>query len=132
MGAAVFGTNSDGGQAGLPEAATSRTQRLLASADGLSEGAVAELWTAGSALTSDAAVELALTVPELLESREPELTARELQIATLIATGLSNRQIAARLGIASATVARHIANIMAKLGFSSRLQIAAWISGRGQ
>ncbi|HEX6931109.1 MAG TPA: tetratricopeptide repeat protein [Streptosporangiaceae bacterium] len=117
-------------QARLPETARSRTDRLLASASGLTEAEVSELWAAGSRLSSDEAVELALTVPDLISSREPELTARELEIAGLITKGLSNRSIATELGIASATVARHVANIMAKLGFSSRLQIAAWSKER--
>ncbi len=71
-------------------------------------------------------------MPLLVASREPELTVRELEIAALITKGLSNRSIAEELGIASATVARHVANIMAKLGFSSRLQIAAWAKQHGQ
>jgi predicted ATPase/DNA-binding CsgD family transcriptional regulator len=54
------------------------------------------------------------------------LTARELQIALLIARGLSNRGIAEELVISPATAARHVANILAKLGLSSRAQIAAW------
>jgi predicted ATPase/DNA-binding CsgD family transcriptional regulator len=56
------------------------------------------------------------------------LTARELEIARLIARGLSNRAIAAELVIAPATAARHVANIFTKLGFSSRAQVAAWIA----
>jgi predicted ATPase/DNA-binding CsgD family transcriptional regulator len=120
------------GRAGLPAAPASRTERLLASVGGLSEATRNELWEAGLQLSSDAAVELALTVPILLASREPELTARELEIAALMTRGLSNRSIASELGIASATVARHVANIMAKLGFSSRLQIAAWAKEHGQ
>ncbi len=71
-------------------------------------------------------------MPDLLATREPELTARELEIAALVTRGLSNRAIAVELGIASATVARHVANMMAKLGFSSRLQIAAWAKDHGQ
>ncbi|HEX6856378.1 MAG TPA: LuxR family transcriptional regulator, partial [Streptosporangiaceae bacterium] len=55
-----------------------------------------------------------------------QLTPRERQIIELIAAGLSNRQIAEELVIAPATAARHVANILAKLGFSSRSQIAAW------
>ncbi|WP_424535887.1 ATP-binding protein [Sphaerisporangium viridialbum] len=55
------------------------------------------------------------------------LTAREQEIALLIAQGLSNRAIAAELVISSATVARHVANMLAKLGFSSRTQVAAWM-----
>jgi ATP/maltotriose-dependent transcriptional regulator MalT len=120
------------GRAGLPAAPASRTERLLASVGGLSEATRNQLWEAGLQLSSDAAVELALTVPILLASREPELTARELEIAALMTRGLSNRSIASELGIASATVARHVANIMAKLGFSSRLQIAAWAKEHGQ
>jgi DNA-binding CsgD family transcriptional regulator len=119
-------------QAGMPEAPASRTERLLASAEGLNEATRRELWAAGLQLSSDAAVELALTVPAMLASREPALTAREREITSLITRGLSNRSIAAELGIASATVARHIANIMTKLGFSSRLQIAAWAKEHGQ
>ena len=114
-------------EANLPETPSSRTERLLAAA-GLSEMATRELWTAGSKLSSDAAVDLALTVPDMLATRKPELTVRELEIAALITRGLSNRVIADELGISSATVARHIANIMAKLGFTSRLQIAAWVT----
>jgi len=54
------------------------------------------------------------------------LTPREHEIVTLIAQGLSNRQIADELVISPATAARHVANILAKLGFSSRTQVASW------
>jgi predicted ATPase/DNA-binding CsgD family transcriptional regulator len=60
------------------------------------------------------------------------LTARELQIADLIARGLSNRAIAAELVISPATAARHVANIFTKLGVSSRAQVAAWTAERPQ
>jgi len=50
------------------------------------------------------------------------------KIAALIARGLSNRGIADELVISSATVARHVANMLIKLGFSSRAQIAAWVA----
>jgi DNA-binding NarL/FixJ family response regulator len=54
------------------------------------------------------------------------LTPREREIAALIARGLSNRGIADELVISPATVARHVTNILTKLGFTSRAQIAAW------
>jgi DNA-binding CsgD family transcriptional regulator len=54
------------------------------------------------------------------------LTPREREIVALIAAGLSNRAIAAELVISPATAARHVANILGKLGFTSRAQIAAW------
>ena len=56
------------------------------------------------------------------------LTPRERELATLIARGLSNRAIADELVISQATVARHVANMLTKLGFSSRAQIAAWVA----
>jgi DNA-binding NarL/FixJ family response regulator len=46
----------------------------------------------------------------------------------LVAEGLSNKQIAARLFISEAAVASHIRGILIKLGFNSRTQIASWIS----
>ena len=57
------------------------------------------------------------------------LTPREREIAALIARGLSNRAIAEELVISQATVARHVANMLTKLGFSSRARIAAWVAG---
>jgi DNA-binding CsgD family transcriptional regulator len=54
------------------------------------------------------------------------LTPREHEIVKLIARGLSNREIADELVISPATAARHVANILAKLGYSSRTQIASW------
>jgi DNA-binding NarL/FixJ family response regulator len=55
-----------------------------------------------------------------------KLTPREHQIAGLVARGRSNRAIAQELLISPATAARHVANILVKLGFNSRTQIAAW------
>ena len=58
------------------------------------------------------------------------LTPREWEISELISRGLSNRAIADELVISPATAARHVANILTKLGFSSRAQVAAWATGR--
>lgn len=54
------------------------------------------------------------------------LTSRELEVAALIAEGLSNRELAARLTITEGTAANHVANILRKLSFESRAQIAVW------
>ncbi len=43
-------------------------------------------------------------------------------------SGHSNKDIAAELSISPTTAARHVANILAKLGFRSRTQIAAWLA----
>ncbi|MGD0687031.1 MAG: LuxR C-terminal-related transcriptional regulator [Streptosporangiaceae bacterium] len=59
------------------------------------------------------------------------LTQRERQIVALIVAGRRNKAIADELVISVATVARHVANILAKLGFSSRAQVAAWAKTAG-
>jgi ATP/maltotriose-dependent transcriptional regulator MalT len=117
--------------AGLPEPQAARTERLLSAAAVLGDAVIAELWAAGSALSSDAAVALALGAEGGPASAEAELTAREREIAILIFRGLSNKAIADDLDIRSATVARHVANIMGKLEFTSRIQIANWVLERG-
>ncbi|MFC9973399.1 LuxR C-terminal-related transcriptional regulator [Spirillospora sp. NPDC127200] len=71
------------------------------------------------ALPLDAPVAAPVTPPSTL-------TAREREIAALVARGLSNRGIADELVISPATVARHVTNILTKLGFASRAQVAAW------
>jgi predicted ATPase/DNA-binding CsgD family transcriptional regulator len=58
------------------------------------------------------------------------LTAREREIARLVAEGLTNRQIAARLVVSHRTVEGHVGRILGKLGFGRRAQLAAWV-GRG-
>jgi DNA-binding CsgD family transcriptional regulator len=58
------------------------------------------------------------------------LTAREREVAGLIAAGLTNRQIGARLFIAERTVDTHVGRILAKLGCTTRAQVAALIAGR--
>jgi non-specific serine/threonine protein kinase len=56
------------------------------------------------------------------------LTPREKEIAGLLAQGLSNKAIAKSLVIAQRTAETHVANIMVKLGLTSRSQVAAWVA----
>ena len=53
-----------------------------------------------------------------------ELTPRERELATLVASGLRNREIAARLGISEGTAKLHLYNVYKKLGVSSRVELA--------
>lgn len=54
------------------------------------------------------------------------MTPREREVVALIAEGMSNKEIAKRLGIATDTVKSHVRNVMDKLALHSRLQIAAY------
>ena len=58
-------------------------------------------------------------------------TRREREILPLLARGLSNRQIATALAIGERTVEVHVANILGKLGYSTRMQVAAWATQHG-
>jgi pimeloyl-ACP methyl ester carboxylesterase/DNA-binding CsgD family transcriptional regulator len=79
------------------------------------------------------AVETTRQGPKLATSQQPspKLTAREREIATLIAMGISNRDIASKLVVTERTVEGHVNNILSKLGFRSRAQVAAWAVEKG-
>jgi DNA-binding NarL/FixJ family response regulator len=59
------------------------------------------------------------------------LTAREREIAALIAQGKFNREIADILVLSERTIETHVSNIMLKLNLTSRRQIASWVIERG-
>ena len=66
----------------------------------------------------------------LLPTREPpladQLSEREKQVLRLVATGLANKQIARRLGIAESTVKVHTGNIFRRIGVTDRTSAALW------
>ncbi|GEM85177.1 MAG: hypothetical protein KatS3mg074_208 [Meiothermus sp.] len=65
------------------------------------------------------------------KSRSHDLTRRERDVAALIGAGLSNGEIAARLGLSKRTVEKHIANILLKLALKNRAQIVRWALEQG-
>ncbi|HEX6318247.1 MAG TPA: response regulator transcription factor [Burkholderiales bacterium] len=68
---------------------------------------------------------------ETPDAGESQLSSRELEVLRLVATGRSNREIAARLFISEHTVARHLSNIFSKLGVASRTAATAFAFERG-
>jgi DNA-binding CsgD family transcriptional regulator len=68
--------------------------------------------------------------PEVGPGTTADLTAREREVADLVATGLSNREIASQLFISKRTVDAHLEHIFTKLGISSRVQLATSLHGR--
>ncbi|MHB1434312.1 MAG: helix-turn-helix domain-containing protein, partial [Streptosporangiaceae bacterium] len=84
------------------------------------------LLAAGAAMDGREAVALAAADPA--PGWPGPLTDREREVALLVADGLSNHDIGQRLFISPRTAARHVANIYAKLGFSTRSQLVAWVA----
>ena len=70
----------------------------------------------------------AIKLDPAAEASSGPLTAREFEVARLIAEGATNREIAERLVIAPKTASAHVEHILAKLGVSRRAEIAAWVS----
>jgi predicted ATPase/DNA-binding CsgD family transcriptional regulator len=106
----------------------------------LGEGRYRACWEEGYALSREQAVAAALegegTVPPMRPARVVtaaedafELSARELEVARLVADGLSNPAIASALFVSVATVKTHVSHILAKLGLDSRTQLASWVAG---
>jgi non-specific serine/threonine protein kinase len=96
-------------------------------------------WRAeGRELTLDEAMRLAQTELMLIgDARAPAdddaapLTARQRQVAVLVAQGLTNRQIANELVITERAAANHIEHILDRLGANSRTEIGVWASEQG-
>lgn len=66
------------------------------------------------------------------DAETPGLTAREVQIARLVASGMVNKQIAAELRISEWTVATHLRRIFAKLGVETRAAMVSRCFGEGR
>jgi DNA-binding CsgD family transcriptional regulator len=63
-----------------------------------------------------------------LKAGPSRLTTRELEIAALVAEGLTNKEVAGRLRISVRTAENHLLNVMNKLGLDNRAQVAAWFA----
>ncbi len=83
----------------------------------------------GTALNRDTATGYALgEQPRATAGGPAELTRREQEVAD----GLTNQAIATRLVISLRTAQGHVEHILAKLGFTSRAQVAAWVAERSR
>ncbi|WAP56771.1 response regulator [Streptomyces sp. S465] len=90
-----------------------------------------------AAMAGDAMISPSVTVRLLRHIQEPErprvkqpleaLTEREVEIAKLVAQGMTNAEIAGELFISAGTVKTHIANVQRKLDVRNRVGIAAWV-----
>ena len=80
----------------------------------------------GASLPLDAVVDYALQAMPAVHAKG-SLTAREREVASLVARGLTNRQVAEALVISPETAAVHVKRIFSKLALHSRTQLAAWV-----
>jgi non-specific serine/threonine protein kinase len=85
---------------------------------------------AGRAMSLEATVAFAGSAPAASAVRAPEsgLSPREVEVAYLIAEGMTNRQIAERLVISKWTADNHVASILRKLDLTTRAQVAGWVA----
>ena len=108
---------------------------MAAARASLGEDAFEAAWSRGKSLDQASATAFALeetpsrrVVPRTQTTPHDVLTRRERQIAELVREGLSNKEIADRLVISRRTAEAHVENILTKLGFTSRTQVAAWLA----
>ncbi|GAA4475558.1 hypothetical protein GCM10023094_13200 [Rhodococcus olei] len=115
--------------------ATTRAEFAKRARIALGEKAFTAALKRGRALRVDEAIAYALGEQPRAASPPPgggvvALTRREQQVAELVAEGLSNKAIADKLVISKRTVDGHVEHVLAKLGFASRTQVAAWVQSR--
>jgi predicted ATPase/DNA-binding CsgD family transcriptional regulator len=119
----------EAGQFSMPAVREARLEQLLAPARKQLGSAAAQIMAEGRRMSLAEAVSYALAdEPEEVWRSGPRrtLTRRELEVAALVAQGLTNRGIASRLHLSVRTVDTHVDHILAKLGFSNRAQLVAW------
>ncbi|MGH2617350.1 MAG: helix-turn-helix domain-containing protein, partial [Thermomicrobiales bacterium] len=105
----------------------------------LDDRAFAAAWDAGQALSVERAVAEAralLATPAAIVAPErpsalPALSPRELDVLRLLVAGHHDREIAAALRVSPRTVQTHVANLFAKLGVNSRVEVTAIAVRRG-
>ena len=112
-------------------------ERTLAAARSqLDEAAWTAAWAEGRAMATEQAVEYALEQEAFLEQALPEtypagLSAREVDVLRLIATGLTNAEVAGKLFLSSRTVDWHLSSIYRKLGLHSRTEATRFAAEHG-
>jgi predicted ATPase/DNA-binding NarL/FixJ family response regulator len=112
------------------QARNSAVERVLARALGPQDAD--RLIHAGRTMPAQQATELAMAVASGAAPADPDrpqqvpLTPRERQVAVLVASGRTNRQIGRALGISEKTAEVHLHHVMSKLDVRSRAEVAAW------
>jgi predicted ATPase/DNA-binding CsgD family transcriptional regulator len=116
-----------------PQMVAAHKQGIEAARQSLGERGFGQALTTGRGMSVEQAVHLALGIDATGTTgvQPGGLTGRELQVAYLVADGLTNREIGLRLGLSHHTVDNHLRRIFDKLGVSSRTGVATWFVRTG-
>jgi non-specific serine/threonine protein kinase len=109
-----------------------RADRVRAAASAKLGGEVERLWAEGARLDVDQATALAFGLARRRPASAAGVSARELEVALLVAEGLTNKAIAGRLHLSGRTVEVHVRHMLAKLGLENRTQLATWARERAK
>lgn len=117
----------------FPPLHRARLERIRAAGEAALGDDAERLWAEGARLGVDAAIALAFGTATSSRPASPTgLSARELEVAGLVAAGLANKAIAARLHLSVRTVESHVRHALAKVGLDNRTQLATWARERIQ
>ena len=128
----------DSGVGLMRKVESSPVDREQRARDLLGEPAFTKAFARGQAMTVEEVVSFVLDEHERTPSpadhpraqRPADLSRRELEVAELVARGLSNKEIAQALVLSPRTAEGHVARLLDKLGFESRARVAAWVAER--
>jgi DNA-binding CsgD family transcriptional regulator len=116
----------------FPPIYRARLERIRAAGEAALGDEADRVWARGARLGVDDAVALAFGSATPRPSSPTGLSARELEVAGLVAEGLSNKAIASRLHLSVRTVESHVRHVLAKVGLNNRTQLATWARERIQ
>ena len=109
-----------------------RVDRIRAACEAALGGDAERVWADGARLGLDDAIALAFGAATPRAPAPAGLSAREIEIARLVAEGLANKAIASRLHLSVRTVESHVRHVLAKVGLENRTQLATWARARIQ
>jgi DNA-binding CsgD family transcriptional regulator len=131
--AAAFAARARVGGA-FPPVFRAYADRVKEEAESRLGGEASRIWADGARLGREEAIALAFgrARPKPRSSGPSGLSARELEVAGLVAEGLSNKAIASRLQLSTRTVESHVRHALTKLALDNRTQLATWARERIQ
>jgi DNA-binding CsgD family transcriptional regulator/tetratricopeptide (TPR) repeat protein len=114
----------------FPSLVRARIEEVRSVADAALGAETSRVWKEGLHLGLDDAIALAFGSPRPRRIPAEGLSVREREVAELVAHGLSNKEIAARLHLSVRTVESHVRHMLTKVGLVNRTQLASWIRQR--